>query len=77
MEAGTQSTGAPSKTLKNTFLSFGAFVLGKASKKNRFFLGKSPKLWVGGGQESQTFYEKKTMSYLFGIFDHSKHIIFS
>ena len=21
-------------------------------KKNRFFLGKSPKLWVGGGQES-------------------------
>ena len=26
--------------------------LGKASKKNRFFLGKSPKLWVGGGQES-------------------------
>ena len=28
------------------------FILGKASKKNRFFLGKSPKLWVGGGQES-------------------------
>ena len=27
-------------------------VIGKASKKNRFFLGKSPKLWVGGGQES-------------------------
>ena len=26
--------------------------LGKASKKNQFFLGKSPKLWVGGGQES-------------------------
>ena len=25
---------------------------GKAQKKNRFFLGKSPKLWVGGGQES-------------------------
>ena len=23
-------------------------------KKNRFFLGKSPKLWVGGGQESLT-----------------------
>ena len=21
-------------------------------KKNRLFLGKSPKLWVGGGQES-------------------------
>ena len=21
-------------------------------KKNRFFLGKGPKLWVGGGQES-------------------------
>ena len=21
-------------------------------QKNRFFLGKSPKLWVGGGQES-------------------------
>ena len=21
-------------------------------KKNRFFLGKSPKLWLGGGQES-------------------------
>ena len=28
------------------------YILGKASKKNRFFLGKSPKLWVGGGQES-------------------------
>ena len=28
--------------------------LGKASKENRFFLGKSPKLWVGGGQESKT-----------------------
>ena len=28
------------------------FGLGKASKKNQFFLGKSPKLWVGGGQES-------------------------
>ena len=26
--------------------------LGKASKKKRFCLGKSPKLWVGGGQES-------------------------
>ena len=25
--------------------------LGKASKKIDFFLGKSPKLWVGGGQE--------------------------
>ena len=26
--------------------------LGKGSEKNRLFLGKSPKLWVGGGQES-------------------------
>ena len=26
--------------------------LGKGSKKIDFFLGKSPKLWVGGGQES-------------------------
>ena len=26
--------------------------LGKASKKKSIFLGKSPKLWVGGGQES-------------------------
>ena len=25
---------------------------GRLQKKNRFFLGKSPKLWVGGGQES-------------------------
>ena len=25
---------------------------GSLQKKNRFFLGKSPKLWVGGGQES-------------------------
>ena len=25
---------------------------GRGQKKNRFFLGKSPKLWVGGGQES-------------------------
>ena len=25
---------------------------GRHQKKNRFFLGKSPKLWVGGGQES-------------------------
>ena len=25
---------------------------GRHPKKNRFFLGKSPKLWVGGGQES-------------------------
>ena len=24
-------------------------------KKKRFYLGKSPKLWVGGGQESQIF----------------------
>ena len=24
-------------------------------KKKRFFLGLSPKLWVGGGQESLTF----------------------
>ena len=24
----------------------------KGIKKNRIFLGKSPKLWVGGGQES-------------------------
>ena len=27
-------------------------LLGKASKKKSIFLGKSPKLWVGGGQES-------------------------
>ena len=26
--------------------------LGKASKKKSIFLGKSPKLWVGWGQES-------------------------
>ena len=25
---------------------------GRHQKKNRLFLGKSPKLWVGGGQES-------------------------
>ena len=25
---------------------------GSLQKKNRLFLGKSPKLWVGGGQES-------------------------
>ena len=25
---------------------------GRHPKKKRFFLGKSPKLWVGGGQES-------------------------
>ena len=25
---------------------------GSLQKKNRHFLGKSPKLWVGGGQES-------------------------
>ena len=25
---------------------------GRGPKKNRFFLGKSPKLWMGGGQES-------------------------
>ena len=28
--------------------------LGKASKKKSISLGKSPKLWVGGGQESKT-----------------------
>ena len=27
---------------------------GRHQKKNRLFLGKSPKLWVGGGQESRT-----------------------
>ena len=27
-------------------------ILGKGSKKIDFFLGKSPKLWVGGGQDS-------------------------
>ena len=32
--------------------SFHSFNSGKGSQKNRFFLGKSPKLWVGGGQES-------------------------
>ena len=26
--------------------------IGKAPKKKIFFSGKSPKLWVGGGQES-------------------------
>ena len=26
--------------------------LGKAPKKNRFYLGLCPKLWVGGGQKS-------------------------
>ena len=28
------------------------FSIREGVKKNRFFLGKSPKLWVGGGQES-------------------------
>ena len=32
--------------------SFHSFNSGKGSQKNRFFLGKSPKLWGGGGQES-------------------------
>ena len=27
-------------------------ILREGVKKNRLFLGKSPKLWVGGGQES-------------------------
>ena len=29
-----------------------AIVIREGIKKNRFLLGKSPKLWVGGGQES-------------------------
>ena len=29
-----------------------ALILREGIKKNRFCLGKSPKLWVGGGQES-------------------------
>ena len=28
------------------------FILKEGVKKNRHFLGKSPKLWVGGGQDS-------------------------
>ena len=28
------------------------FLVREGVQKNRFFLGKSPKLWVGGGQES-------------------------
>ena len=33
-------------------LSLGQEVSKGRGKKNRLFLGKSPKLWVGGGQES-------------------------
>ena len=32
--------------------SLSLIVLKGRHKKNRFFLGKSPKLWVGGGPES-------------------------
>ena len=28
------------------------YLIREGIKKNRLFLGKSPKLWVGGGQES-------------------------
>ena len=34
------------------FVVDGSTRLREGIKKNRFFLGKSPKLWVGGGQES-------------------------
>ena len=43
--------------MENTRATLGNFGVtwvnkGRHPKKKRFFLGKSPKLWVGGGQES-------------------------
>ena len=45
----------------------------KGSKRNYVFLGPGPKLWVG----VLNFLAKKTMSCLYGIFDHSVYIILS
>ena len=38
--------------LKHLSIFSDIFIKGRHQKKNRLFLGKSPKLWVGGGQES-------------------------
>ena len=43
---------APSRLEESVYLLNDSCLKGRGPKKIDFFLGKSPKLWVGGGQES-------------------------